>query len=185
MATCPKLIKSSDTVPLEGILSGHCLNDWVVRNIELTDREESVIQILFSALDLASKLEPYKLIEVPKEGLPALIAEIDRIVADPDSYEDGEEHPSAVAIATMKELLAQASDIGASFPKSALVSAFHGELDATWRASNKTLRLIAYSNDRLPLLYFCTDSGEALTRGQSIRPVTAQQLSERLAWLVG
>lgn len=114
----------------------------------------------------------------------AIGAKIDGVVEDPENYEPGEPHPSTEAIETLKGILEQVERGGAQLPKTD-VSTYYGEVDATWRKDNRMLRLISYSDGRSPQLYFCTDQGEALTRGKTIDPATSEDLAEKLAWLVG
>jgi len=186
---------SDDTVSLEGIISSQMLAaptfsdpfsgmpfnsellHWVfVRDNPVTF---SLGDIIFTTgLETCHQGEPIS------EYTGGIGAKIDEVIADPDSYEPGEEHPSQDAIIAMKRLLAQANEAGHALPTPS-VSTFHGELDVTWRADNRTLRVVTYSNGRAPLLYFYIENGDALTRGLTIQPVTAQQLSERIAWLVG
>lgn len=113
-----------------------------------------------------------------------IATEIDAVVAERENFEHGEVPPSDEAVHVMKQILHAAEGLGAQFPQTS-VSTYYGELDATWERENRMLRVIAYSDGRAPILYFCADQGEPLTRGQTIRPASAQQLSEKLKWLIG
>ena len=114
-------------------------------------------------------------------GASTIKADIASAIADPDNYEPGEARPNAAAIAAMNELLA-ATETEVKLPV-AQVRTYYGEIAVTWEKGNRILRLVTYSDGRQPLLYFCTDAGEILTRGETIQPVGAQQLVERLEWL--
>ncbi len=111
-----------------------------------------------------------------------IAAQIDAVVQNPDNYEVGEPRPNAAAIASLKSLL-----LGVIVPRDVpvAISSYYGEIDATWRKDNRMLRLVAFSDGRVPLLYVCTDSGEALARGETLQPVTQSQISAKMAWLIG
>jgi hypothetical protein len=111
-----------------------------------------------------------------------VFSEIDSVVQDPDNYEAGEPRPSREAIEELKRLLSQA--IARQAPPSE-ISTYYGEIDATWHKDNRMLRIVAYSDGRESLLYFCADSGDALTRGETIQPVSADDISQKLTWLIG
>ncbi len=108
---------------------------------------------------------------------------IDEALCDEDTFEDGEPRPCEKAAEALKKLLTEAERQDAKIPKGE-VSAWYGELDLTWKIDNRLLRLLAYSDDREPLLYFQSDTGETLTRGQSISPVNAEVLKEKFEWLL-
>jgi hypothetical protein len=102
------------------------------------------------------------------------------MLADEDSFEENESKPSGDAVRTIYQIL---GDIGECITGGE-VSTWYGELAVTWRLGGRMLRLAVFSDGREPLLYFQTDSGEALTRGQTIRPVTNADLKDRLLWLL-
>jgi hypothetical protein len=118
------------------------------------------------------------------EGQKSIGDLVDEVVSDSQNFEDGEERPSNDAITSIKSILADAAtNYGKSLPTPA-VATYYGEVDATWQKDNRMLRLIAYSDGRPPTLYFCTDQGEVLTRGETL-PATGERLSEKLDWLMG
>ncbi|HUE03442.1 MAG TPA: hypothetical protein VMR62_28030 [Bryobacteraceae bacterium] len=102
------------------------------------------------------------------------------VLADEDSFEENESKPSDDTVCTMLQIL---GDIGECVTGGE-VSTWYGELAVTWRLGSRMLRLAVFSDGREPLLYFQTDSGEALTRGQTIRPVASADLKERVHWLM-
>jgi hypothetical protein len=117
--------------------------------------------------------------------IEALDAEINRVVADEEMFEGPEEpRPGASTVALAKDLLATAGrEMRAPIPE-CRVSPYYGELDFTWNRDNRLLRLMVFSDNRRPLLYWQVDGGEALTRGES-KEATSTEIVERLKWLLG
>lgn len=105
------------------------------------------------------------------------------IVENPDTFEIGEPRPADGAIVMMQRLLFDAENLGAMFPRTDC-SVYYGEIDLTWRVENRLLRLVAFSDERPPVLYFQTESEAALTRGASIQ-ATPEELVRKLTWLRG
>ena len=119
-----------------------------------------------------------------KDGASGISTEIDAVVADYTAYEPGEPRPTIEAIQSMKSILRGAEQQGSVLP-AARAGTYYGELDATWEKDNRILRLITYSDSRKPLIYFCTDNGQAMIHGESIQPAGASELADKLQWLVG
>ena len=88
-------------------------------------------------------------------GANAIANSIDAIVSNPESYEQGEAPPSEGAVCAAVDLLQEAEVSGTHLP-AASVSTYYGELNVTWQSENRLLRLITYSDNREPVLYFCT-----------------------------
>jgi hypothetical protein len=121
----------------------------------------------------------------PPQTVANIGARIDAVIADDDMYEAGEPRPSPEAAAKAKELVKSAGRAGRKLPRPE-VSVYFGEIDVTWRVQNRFLRLIVFSDPaRSALLYSQTDNGEALTRGESVEVSGADDLSQKLALLLG
>jgi hypothetical protein len=120
-------------------------------------------------------------------GIGAIGEEIDRVVSDEDMFEGPDEpRPTNQTIARAKALLAAVNGgMAGSFIPSCRVSPYYGELDFTWNRDNRLLRLMVFSDDRPPLLYWQTDGGETLTLGDSREASNPEQIVERLKWLLG
>jgi hypothetical protein len=120
------------------------------------------------------------------EAAGSIAAKIDAIVVDSDRYEPGEPRPTQETIAKAKGLIQSAERNGSKFPKSE-IAVYFGEIDITWRVANRLLRLIVFADPvKNALLYFQTDKGEALTRGESIDVNNeGKDLSQQLTWLLG
>ena len=100
-------------------------------------------------------------------------------------YEPGEPKPDLEAVAKAKDLIVAAEHRGRKLPKPK-ISVYFGEIDITWAVQNRLLRLIVFPDSAQPaVLYFQTDKGEALTRGESVEVSGAEDLSQRLDWLLG
>jgi hypothetical protein len=120
-----------------------------------------------------------------EEGNDDIAARIDAAIADDDMYEPGEPRPSLDAAARAKDLINSAGDAvrGVPCPE---VSVYFGEIDVTWRVRNRLLRMAVFCDSARPVvLYFQTDNGEALTRGESVDVTGADDLSQKLVWLLG
>lgn len=108
--------------------------------------------------------------------------QIDETLDDVDQYESGEVAPSPSAVEAVKTLL---NGCATAIPTSVrpTVSAYYGELDVTWEANGKLVRLIFYSDDRPPKVYFHVESEAVLTRGHS-EEVSQASFKKRLQWLM-
>lgn len=114
-----------------------------------------------------------------------IAARIDAVIADGDMYEAGEPRPSPEAAAKAKDLIQSAGRAVHGLPPPE-VSVYFGEIDITWKVRNRLLRIIVFPDpSRPPVLYFQTDKGEALTRGESVDVSGADDLPRKLAWLLG
>jgi hypothetical protein len=123
--------------------------------------------------------------EEPFETAASITSRIDAVIADPDLYEPGEPRPSQESIKKAKELIDSAERAGARIP-APKISVYFGEIDFTWTMKNRLLRLIVLADAaRIPVLYFQTNNGEALTRGESVEVRDAAQLAQKLGWLLG
>jgi hypothetical protein len=112
-------------------------------------------------------------------------ARIDAVIADDDMYEAGEPRPSPEAAAKAKDLVKSAERMGHGLPRPE-VSVYSGEIDVTWKVRNRLLRMIVFSDPVRPaVLYSQTDTGEALTRGESVDVRGAEDLPRKLVWLLG
>lgn len=112
-------------------------------------------------------------------------ARIDAVVADDSMYELGEPKPSVQAVADAKKLVMSAAQAISRLPRPA-ISVYFGEIDVTWKLRDRLLRMIVFSDPARPaVLYFQTDKGETLTRGETVEIRGAKDLSEKLAWLRG
>lgn len=121
----------------------------------------------------------------PFESVASMEDRIDAVIADADLYESGEPRPSLEAVSKIKGLLRSVAYAGGQLPHPK-ISVYFGEIDLTWTIKNRLLRLIVFSDrDRPALLYFQTDKGEALTRGDSMDLADATDLSRKLTWLLG
>ena len=119
------------------------------------------------------------------ETAASITARIDAVIADNDMYEPSEPRPSPEAVIKAKELMASAEREGSRFPRPK-ISVYFGEIDFTWTVENRLLRLIVLADPSLPaVLYFQSDKGEALTRGESVPVSVADDLSQKLNWLLG
>jgi hypothetical protein len=120
-----------------------------------------------------------------EEGNDDIAARIDAVIADDDMYEAGEPRPSPKAAANAKELIKSAGRAVRGLPRPE-VSVYFGEVDITWKVRNRLLRMIVFSDPtRSAVLYFQTDKGEALTRGESVDVSGADDLPQKLVWLLG
>lgn len=120
-------------------------------------------------------------------GIEGIFDDIDRAVTDEDMFEGPEEpRPTSQTIERAKELLRGSGRAmnGGQIPP-CRVSPYYGELDFTWNKENRLLRLMVFSDDRRPLLYWQADGGETLTRGDSEEVNTPEQIVGRLKWLLG
>lgn len=106
--------------------------------------------------------------------------QIDDSVGDADQYDTEEQAPSTDAIYAAKTLIS-----GVHIPRQIRpeVSVYYGELDVTWRSSDKLVRLIVYSDDRTPKIYSQRDSDNVLSRGQLL-DANQNLLNEKLNWLL-
>jgi len=121
----------------------------------------------------------------PFESAAATATKIDAVIADDDIYEPGEPRPSPEAATLAKDLIVAAERKGRKLPRPK-VSVYFGEIDVTWTVQNRLLRLIVFPDSARPaVLYFQTDKGEALTRGESVEVSSAEDLSHKLDWLLG
>jgi len=119
------------------------------------------------------------------ESAADIAAKIDAVIADDDMYEPGEPRPSLEAATKAKDLIVAAERGVRKLPKPK-VSVYFGEIDVTWTVQNRLLRLIVFPDSERPaVLYFQTDQGEALTRGESVEVSGDEDLSQRLDWLLG
>jgi hypothetical protein len=120
----------------------------------------------------------------PFESADSIGATIDTLIQDDDMYESGEPRPSVETASRAKNLLILAEREGCKFPHTG-ISVYFGEIDVTWRVQNRLLRLIVFPDPVRPaVLYFQTDKGEALTRGESVS-AGPEDLSRKMAWLLG
>jgi hypothetical protein len=120
-----------------------------------------------------------------EEGNDDIAARIDAVIADDDMYEAGEPRPSPEAAAKAKDLVKSAERAGRGLPRPE-VSVYFGEIDVTWKVRNRLLRMIVFSDPARPaVLYFQTDKGEALTRGESVDVSGVDDLPRKLVWLLG
>ena len=120
-----------------------------------------------------------------EEGNDHIAARIDAAIADDDMYELGDPRPSPEAAAKAKDLVKSAGRAGRGLPCPE-VSVYFGESDVTWRVRNRLLRMIVFSDPARPaVLYFQTDKGEALTHGESVDVRGADDLPQKLVWLLG
>ena len=117
-------------------------------------------------------------------GPRSIDSEIDSAVLDDDNYEEDEPRPSDAAVQELKDLIGGVENAGVEVPVPTITT-YYGEVDATWRSHNRTLRLVSYSDGKPPLLYFQADNREALTRGETICPATIEALQDKLQWLRG
>jgi hypothetical protein len=114
-----------------------------------------------------------------------ITSRIDALIADEDMYEPNEPRPTKEAIDEAKDLIVSAERYGSKYLRPE-ISVYYGEIDITWRVSNRLLRLIVFSGTVRPaVLYYQTDKGEALTRGESLEVQRAEDLSRKLIWLLG
>ncbi|HXB68503.1 MAG TPA: hypothetical protein VNY05_09675 [Candidatus Acidoferrales bacterium] len=121
----------------------------------------------------------------PFESATSIATRIDEVIADDDLYELGEPRPSSETVAKAKELILSAEYVGSKFPHPK-ISVYFGEVDITWKAQDRLLRVIVFPDPLRPAaLYFQTDKGEALTRGESVEVTNAEDLSRSLNWLLG
>jgi hypothetical protein len=120
-----------------------------------------------------------------EESTDDIAARIDAVIADDDMYEAGEPRPSPEAAAKAKELIKSAGRADRGLPRPE-VSVYFGEIDVTWKVRNRLLRMVVFSDPVRPaVLYFQTDKGEALTRGESVDVRGAEDLPRKLVWLIG
>ncbi|MBZ5633931.1 MAG: hypothetical protein LAO55_12485 [Acidobacteriia bacterium] len=117
-------------------------------------------------------------------GADGIIKQLQDLRNNQERFDEDEPRPADGAFDAIRDILRGAEGKHAKLPR-AEVSAFYGELAVTWRIENRTLRLVSYSDGRQPLLYFHTDTAEALSRGETICPATADILKERISWLGG
>lgn len=110
----------------------------------------------------------------------SIFKRIKRTVDDDGQYADGELAPSASAIETARRLLESAAIPEAIHPT---IAVYYGELDITWQAHGKLVRLIVFSDSRAPRVYFHVDSEAVLTRGHS-NEATQESFNERIQWLL-
>jgi len=90
-----------------------------------------------------------------------------------------------LTIATAKALIESAEAHGARFTKPE-IRAYFGEIDITWKSSNRLLSIIVFADATRPaVLYSQTDVGEILNRGETVEAKDGAALSRQLAWLLG
>jgi hypothetical protein len=119
------------------------------------------------------------------EGNDDVAARIDAVIADDDMYEPGEPRPTQEAAAKAKDLIKSAGRAVRELPRPE-VSVYFGEIDVTWKVRNRLLRIVVFSETgRAAVLYFQTDDGGALTRGESVDIRGEDDLPRKFAWLLG
>jgi hypothetical protein len=119
------------------------------------------------------------------ESAASIATRIDAVITDDELYELGEPRPSSETVAKAKDLILSAEHVGSKFPHPK-ISVYFGEVDITWKAQDRLLRVIVFPDPIRPaVLYFQTDRGEALTRGESVEVTNAEDLPRRLNWLLG
>jgi hypothetical protein len=119
------------------------------------------------------------------ESAASIAAKIDAVIADNNLYEPDEPRPSPETVTKAKDLIMSAEQGGSKLPHPK-VSMYFGEIDITWTVEKRLLRLIIFADPTRPaVLYFQTDKGEALTRGESEEVRSTESLSRKLAWLLG
>jgi hypothetical protein len=119
------------------------------------------------------------------ESAASIGARIDAVIADNDMYEPSEPRPSHEAVTKAKTFIELAERGGSKIPRPK-ISVYFGEIDFTWTVQNRLLRLIVLADPALPpVLYFQSDKGEALTRGESAEVRQPADLSQKLDWLLG
>ena len=106
--------------------------------------------------------------------------QIDLVVGNAEGFEDAEPRPSLAAIRSAKQLI-QSAFLALGRILKAEVSAYYGELNLTWRFQDRLVRLIVFSNNRVPIVYWLTEGREPLSRSVQ----SPEDLNERLTWLLG
>ena len=119
--------------------------------------------------------------ETPYVGSPpssTLIERIDKVVADSESYEDGEPGPEAGTLGKLKTLIQEAEALLAPLGAPKILT-YYGEIDLTWESRQRMLRLIAYPGDKPLQLYVWTKDDSPLPKG-TMKPAMVASLSEEL-----
>ncbi len=110
---------------------------------------------------------------------------IDQVCADDDSYEEGEDRPTAKAMDDLKRLLLEAAAIYDKAVPMGHISPYFGELSITWRNRDKMLRATSFSEAQSPRLDFGATPSPSLGTYQFDSDATGARLAERLLWLWG
>ena len=158
---------------------------------DVQERWQDVYQSIFgvcetwtlpSAVNQASVF----LTQAPRfQSAATIAARIDATIADDDLYETDEPRPSTEAASKAKDLIKAVEQWGSRLP-APKISVYFGELDITWTVDKRVLRLIILADRARPaVLYFQTDDGNALTRGESVDVGSPTVLSQKLDWLLG
>lgn len=136
-------------------------------------------------LSAASGERAYPLPHIPEwSDPPAVERLIDLVVKSTEGFEDSEPRPSQSAIRSAKQLV-QSAYLALRHILKPEVSAYYGELNLTWRFRNRLVRLITFSDNRVPVVYWLTEGPELLSRGESRSVQSPEDLNERLTWLLG
>lgn len=113
------------------------------------------------------------------------VSEIDRVCSDDDSYEAGEPRATVEAIDGLKALLREATAVYGKEIPIGDIAPYWGEVSITWRNRGRMVRVVCFSDERPPFLYFGPTSlgppehydSDACAIGQKL----AEQLDKMLA----
>ena len=106
---------------------------------------------------------------------------IDKICADPESFEEGEAAPNSKAMSELKQIVRSAeSEIVVPMGD---VSPYYGELSVTWRNGRKMLRVTTFSGPERPRLDYGTTPEGTLGEYSAIQNADGTSLVDRLRWL--